>query len=215
VRIAGGYVTKIKTVDVQQINSIDGWEIITQIQFEINDNLAIELQGGYGDLAINQNDAVNQWNWPFWERFYGNYVRSLVSQDSNYSVKLTPIQHLYIIPVELNMKIGYPITSKLRPYLKLGGGVVFYERNLRLNEKWNKYFPELDYYFRYQYDNHADKKTGQKYYLNMSLGSDYQFSKHFGLLFGLNYKHFLDMKNERTFPIESLGSANLGLIFYY
>lgn len=215
VKMAGGYTTQLKMINTKQLKSIAGWEAITQLQFEINDHLAMVLQGGYGDLTIDQNDAVEQWNWPFWERFYGNYIRSLVSQDSNYAVELTPIQHLYIIPVELTIKLAYSITAGLRPFLKFGGGVVFYERHLRLNEKWTKYFPEIDYYFDYQYDNHADAKRGQKYYLNLTLGSDYQFSKHFGLYLDLNYRYFLDMKAENRFPLFSSLCTNLGFIFYY
>ena len=215
IELHGHYASGLLLRSGEQLQSIDGTGLGLELQGKLASWLTIVLSTAYSDLTIEQNDAVEQWDWPFWNRFYRNYTQSLVTQDTNYAVVMTPNQNIYMIPVILNLKGYYPLKKRFLSFLGIGAGIVFYERNLRLNERWSKYFPEIDYTFEYQYDNHAHVKKGQVFRVDLSVGSEYRFAEHFALSGGVVYQHYLVTKRERDFPLKSLVQALLGLVFYY
>jgi len=215
IELHGHYASGLHLRSGEQLQSIDGTGLGVDLQGKLSSWLTIALGTAYSDLTIEQNDPVEQWNWPFWNRFYRNYTRSLVTQDTNYAVVMTPNQHIYMIPVVLTVKGYYPLKKRFIPFLGIGAGIVFYERNLRLNERWSKYFPEIDYTFEYQYDNHAHVKKGQVFRIDLSLGSEYRFAEHFALSGGVIYQYYLVPEREPDFPLKSLFKARLGLVLYY
>jgi opacity protein-like surface antigen len=197
-----------------KLRSISGGGFDVRLHVPLSTRLSLILEGGYFDTSIDQEDAVEQWNWPFWERFYGNYVRSLVGRDRNYAVDLNPKQHLYMIPVQLGMRFEYPL-NPFRPFLIASAGVVFYERNLQLNEQWTKYFPEIDHRFKYEYDNHADVRKGEVFSARIGAGTEFILNNSFALTAELSYRYYQVRKSDRLFPLESSLGIRLGLVFYY
>jgi len=197
-----------------KLRSIRGDGLSVQLDFRLSKRFTFLLEGGYFDTAVDQEEAVEQWNWPFWERFYGNYVRALVSRDSNYAVDLDPEQHLYMIPVQFGLRYDIPAGS-FRPFISAAAGVVFYERNLRLNEEWTKYFPEIDHRFRYEYDNHADVRKGEVFSAMLGAGTEYVLNESFALTAGLYYRYYQVRESDRLFPLESSIGISLGLVLYY
>lgn len=209
-----GYLQQVRLPSGLRLKSISGDGFEVQTDFRLSERFSLLLEGGYYDAAIDQDDAVELWNWPFWERFYRNYVRSLVSRDSIYSVVLTPNQNLYMIPVMLGLEYEFPV-NRFKPFVSIFGGVTFYERNLRLNEKWTKYFPDLDYRFQYEYDNHADVRKGEVISGILRLGTAYVLNQSFALKMSVNYRYYYVTDSDRNFPLRSSIGIGGGLVFYY
>ena len=215
IQIGGSYAMTPQLTGGQGLIKASGPGFYSIIHFEIGSDLTISLAGGYNSISIEQDDAVEQWNWPFWQRFYRNYTRSLVSTDSNYTVTMTPNQHIYTIPVVISLNYYLPLESVIQPFISIGGGMVFYERNLRLNEVWTKYYPETGGTFQYEYDNHAGSKTGNAFLIRAAIGIESRFTEFFGLSFDISYSKYYIRANDLDFPLQDNLNLAMGLVFYY
>ncbi len=215
IQITGGYSQDMGMEADKLLKRIKGPAAGAVIHLNLTDYLSVSLEGSYADLTIDQDDPVEQWNWPFWQRFYRNYVRNLVNSDPNYSVVLTPMQNMYMIPVVVAVNGFLPVNDWISPFISLGGGMVFYERNLRLNEAWTKYFPEIDNYFNYEYDNHAGSKKGQAWLARIAVGAEFHIWESFGLSTDLAYTHYFLQQHDTFFPLRSDLSVRAGIVFYY
>lgn len=214
IQVYGNYTGHAALVEDQQLRYARGPGFGALMQFRLSQMFSLCLEGNYSDLKIEQNQAVEQWNWPFWETFYGNYIRSLVNQDSNYAVNLNPNQNLYLIPVIFSVQIELPM-KMYTPFLRIGSGWVFYKRNLSLNENWQKHFSEPDYTFEYEYDNHAPPKEGQVPAFKATLGVEYRLFSTLGVSPSFTFfQYFFDDKKE-ALPLKSAWQLDVNLAFYY
>jgi len=218
VKLYTSYCHHIELESGQQLNSVNGIGFGLAVTFKINRFFAIGLDGGYSDLKIDQDDAVANWDWGFWNRFYGNYARDLQQRDPNYVANFTPNQRLHLIPVHLFAEARLPMGSFFTPYLNFGGGVYFYERNLSLREQWQKYFPQIDYTFQYEFDNFANVRKGNVFGLRFGIGGSFSLSKHFGIDMNGKY-HYVgrlkDYGNYENFPMKSWIELGIGMKFLY
>ena len=218
VTIYTSYCHHLKLESGAQLNSINGLGMGLALNFQINRFLNIGLDGGYSDLKIDQDDAVKNWDWGFWNRFYGNYVKDLQQRDPNYVATFTPNQRLYLIPIHLFIECRFPRLSFFTPYLNFAGGVYFYERNLSMREEWKKYFPQIDYTFQYEFDNFANVRRGNVFGLRVGIGGSFSVSKHFGIDINGRYHHIGRLKdygNYENFPLKSWIEFGIGAKFLY
>ncbi len=218
VTVYSSYHHHLKLASGAQLNAVDGFGAGLSLSFRINKFIAIGLEGGYSDLKIDQDDAVKNWDWGFWNRFYGNYVKDLQQRDPNYVATFTPNQRLYLISIHLFIETRIPRLSFFTPYLNFAGGVYFYERNLSMREEWKKYFPQIDYTFQYEFDNFANVRKGNVFGLRIGIGGTFSLSKYFEIDMNAKYHHISRLKdygNYEHFPLKSWIEVGIGLKFLY
>lgn len=215
IAIQGGYWHHGQLVTGQKFKSIAGPGGDIGLRVGLNRCLAINLTGSYGDLAVNQEDAIEQWDWAFWQRFYRNYVRDLIQRDPNYTAILTPKQKLLLKSVQASVRIRWPIRAWLAPFADFGAGISFYERNLRLQEHWQKYFPDSNYTYSYSYDNHAEFRQGKVYPILAGVGFELGLAKDLALEFGGQLYHLWLPDPDKNFPLKNVWQLKAGLLFRY
>jgi opacity protein-like surface antigen len=202
----------------QRLKDIGGLGIGTSILLNINQFISIGIDGGYNDMKVKQDNVVEHWDWKFWDKFYADYIYDLQKKDSTYKSDLTPYQGIYNIPIHLMVFLKIPNRTEFTPYLSIGGGVYFYERNLWLEEKWSKYYPEKDYTFNYSFNNYAEVRKGKVLGFKFGIGTTYSVSEHLNLnLFG-EYHQAIEINNFGNydqFPLCSFFNLSVGLSFLY
>ncbi len=201
----------------QQLREVQGWGGGITVQLPIASVLSIGLQGDYRDLAIDQENAVEQWRWAFWERFYRNYVRDLQARDPSYSASLVPEQRLYLVELAARMNVHWPPKGKARVRLAFGTGPWFYTRTLRLHERWQKRFPELGHTFAYEYDNYAEERKGVVYGASVCGGVEVELQRYLRLGAEVCFGKVLRVRGSdyENFPVHSLGSLRCAVLFAY
>lgn len=176
------------------VNSIKGYGGGASVRFRVHEYAALLVGVGYGELDISEIDPITKWDWEYWKRLYRNHVVSLlgdsayfngrleslrnitaerltagkwVGKDSLYSVQLTPVQYMNIIPVSLSFAFTFPLTENLQVDAYAGSTLLVFERNLFLDEQWTKRrmadagpVSGNLYVFSYGYRNFAPPKTG-------------------------------------------------------
>ncbi|APF17262.1 hypothetical protein Calab_1775 [Caldithrix abyssi DSM 13497] len=198
----------------QGLKSVAGPGAGAHIRFAAGDRWNVTLSGGYLDLNIDQADPIPHWNWAFWDRFYGNYIRDL-QRDSNYVADLTYRQKLSLIPAVLRIGYHQPIGKRFALDVQLGGGLYLFKRTLAVHEKWTKHFPEKNYSFTYAFDNHAPPHSGNIPAAVLGLEAIYHFKQYLHFNFGLNYHYFFQTEKKTYFPFEQLLQLQIGLQFVH
>ncbi len=198
----------------QGINSVNGPGAGAIVKFGITSNLQAGIIGGYNNLTIDQPDPIPHWNWEFWNRFYGNYIRDL-QRDSNYVADLSYQQRLNVIPVLLMIGYQQNLGSRFKVSLSLAGGIYLLKRTLSVHERWSKRFPEKDYTFSYQFDNHANPHSGNIPGILTELEASYRIRKFTWLNLGLSFNQFFGTDKEQYFPFKQLLQMRLGIQFTY
>ena len=213
----GCYFHHLSLKSGEKLNLINGYGSGVSIRFRINKFLAMGIECAYNNLKIDQDDAVEQWNWKFWEKFYGAYIRDLQERDSNYVVILTPFQYINIIPVHLVAIAHFPNRTIFTPSLSIAGGVYFYKRNLWLREQWQKHFPDLNYTYEYEFNNYAEAHRGRVYGARVGFGGYIALSKYMKLNLMGKYHHIINIGREENydnFPMNSFFEFSLGVSFF-
>jgi len=189
------------------------------VRFEITPLLSLGLSGGYADLKIDQDRAVDRWNWGFWERFYRNYVQDLQQRDPNYVATFTPNQRLQLLPALMWAEVDLPLRMAVRPRVSLGVSLYRYRRTLTLHERWEKRFPELNYSYVYEFDNHADNRSGTLFGLVGGAGVRrplYRFVEvHAQGRYHWVFQRWARHDAYRYFPLKRFLEASLGVVFRY
>lgn len=219
ITILGSFLQGIDFKSGEGLNAIGGFGGGAHLRFQMTHLLSLGASVGYADLEIDQDDALNRWQWGFWDRFYREYVRDLQQRDPNYVATLTPIQRLHFIPVHLTAEMRLPLRIGVKPYLTSGISLYRYERTLTLHERWQKRFPELNYTYEYEYDNHAEDRSGTLFGFLGGIGGRmhlYRFveidlqGRYHGIL-----KRWSRHEAYRYFPMKSFIDVSLGVVFTY
>lgn len=201
----------------QQLRRATGWAAGGPASLRLSRFVSVGITAGYCDLMIEQDRAVEQWNWAFWQRFYGNHVGDLQSRDTSYRATLTPEQHLYMIQVVPFIALHWPEGGVATLYLETGAGPWFFERTLRLHEVWEKKFPELNHVFVYDYYNHAEVRKGVVYTATFQLGVEFLAQRF--LRFRLSGRYSTVFPTGRSdyerFPVTSLAELGCALVCVY
>lgn len=214
----GCYFHHLSLKSGEKLNLINGYGSGVSIRFRINKFLAMGIECAYNNLKIDQDNAVEQWNWKFWEKFYSTYIHDLQKSDSNYVAVLKPFQRISIIPVHLTVVACFPNKTFFTPELNMAGGVYFYKRNLWLSEQWQKNFPDLDYTYEYEFNNYAEVHEGRVYGAQVGLGGNIALSKYIKLTLMGKYHHIIQIGREENyddFPMDSFFEFSAGVSFFY
>jgi|GEM_PF-2411923 len=222
------------------INGIDtvtasaGSGIKGSINLSLSKNFGLEFGVGYLSMKIDQNSAVNQWNWSYYDSVYANKLYYYI-QSGEYDIEQHPQQQITIIPFEVALNYSVSLSKAIEPYILGGVGIFSYKRNLWLDETWGEGYklPQDSIYYEYRFNHYAPPKKGAIPYLRLgagvnftlmqylSLGVDYELNhipfrkgsisyRVYDILFTENYYRQID-----NFPFDDIGKITLSLNFNY
>ncbi|MBE2279529.1 MAG: hypothetical protein IAE91_03990 [Ignavibacteriaceae bacterium] len=200
------------------VTSASGMGVTARVNIELFSNFYLSVNGGYQNFTVEQDSAVNQWNWVFWrDRYEGSIKADLADTASGLRASFNPFQSMNAFPVYLTFTYEFEVLDnfKVRPFA--GGGVYFYTRSLYMEENWSRYYKDIDYTFAYSYKNFAPDKAGNPLFITGGLNLSYPFADYFRLNAEFQYSHFLSIEKMGfdEMPFENLLNFKLGLTFSY
>lgn len=163
-------------------------------------------------LAITQNEAIDRWDWAYWELEWRNQSQILL-RSPDYTAEQIPVQNATMM------------SGSLMPSLSVGGGRVdariaagpsltYFARSLYLDEHWSRYYPESDHTVDMAFRTYAEDKTGYEIGVDARVSADYRLSSLFALSAGVHYRRFLSDDGARL-PLNDFVALQLALAFRY
>jgi hypothetical protein len=211
-----GYSSPVsKRISVNEISAVGGG---LEIQVKVYDFLSVSIAGGYDLYSLQQDNAIAQWNWRFWEQRYRGIVRADTAADPSLKASLNPVQKMDVVPLMLNINGSFEVFNNFIIRPSVGAGVYFYTRRMYLHEYWEKQFTASDYTFEYNYRNFAQDKTGNPFFLTSGISFDYQLAEYLSLSTSFNYIKMAKTPDEygySEFPFEDALNIKFGLNFLY
>lgn len=189
------------------------------VYFTVSDFLTLGVVGGYQLYSINQDSALTQWDWYFWNvRYRGSVQADLADSALKLSATFNPIQKMDFLPVMLNLKSNFSLSENFTFSPIVGGGIIFYTRRLYLEEDWTRRFDKIDYTFSYRYRNFTDDKKGNPFFVMVGFNLSYHLGEIANLSADFVYNHIL--KTEGKYGYDQLPFSNsygirLGINFLY
>ncbi len=202
-----------KRLAVNKIDAVGGG---AEIHFKISESINAGLIIGYQLYSLQQDSALAQWNWKFWNTRYRDRVKADLQADPTLSASINPVQKMDVIPLMLNLSFDISMNEKFLITPSIGGGVLFYTRRLYLIEDWQKRFN--NYTFEYSYRNFAQDKSGNPATVIGGVEVSYNFTKFFLLAGSVNYMQVIKTKGSlgyEEFPFNNTINAKIGLTFLY
>lgn len=211
--IEGGYVLGIPKDSLIEAAKGPGYEI--SFRWRVSNTLSLLVSSGHWYLAIDQENAHKILDWPYWRQIYGAVVYQ-ADMDPIYDVTIEPRQDLKIKPFELGISWQ---NSKSTPFQiggTLSGGYVWYQRQLYIEEFWDKYFPTIDYTFSYDFQNRSDAKKGYLWAVTPAAFASYHLSDAISLSMTVKWKcYFPHGKNADFFPLKNHYRLSCAIHFLY
>lgn len=204
-----------KRLMVTKIDAVGGG---AEVSFSIYKNLEISFSGGYSLFSLQQDSAIQQWNWRFYTERYAGIIRDNLRADSTLAAYLNPVQKMDLVPFQISLKGNFNPIKNLYLKPQIGAGIYFYTRRLYLEERWRKIFYEANYTFEYSYRNFASNKYGNPAGVFASIEFDYQPSEIFTIGTSFGYNYFLKTKGIMgfdQFPIQDYLNFKIFLTFLY
>ena len=204
-----------KRLSVSTINGVGGG---LEINIKVYDFLSVSISGGYGLYSLQQDDAIAQWNWKFWEQRYRGIVRADTAADPYLKASLNPVQKMDAIPLIIRINGLFSISDGLTIKPSAGAGVLFYTRRMYLHEYWEKKFTSADYTFEYDFRNFAQDKTGNPFLLSTGVDIDYAVTDYLSLNTGFSYIKIAATPGKygySEFPFDDEVYIRIGLNFLY
>jgi len=187
-----------------------------KVNFKTFDNFYISIVAGYQSYSIDQDSALTQWKWNFWDNRYYGSIRADLTDTAKYKLTITPTQGMNTLPVSL--MVGYEAKLgdlSIKPYA--GAGILFFTRWFYVVEDWTKKLSKLDAQFNYNYRNFAPSKYGNPLMLHGGLSLKYPVFDYVSLTGDLNYTYFVetDGMGYSELPFRNNLNFKLGLSFSY
>lgn len=187
-----------------------------KVNFKTFDNFYISIVAGYQSYSIDQDSALTQWKWNFWDNRYYGSIRADLTDTAKYKLTITPTQGMNTLPVSL--MVGYEAklgALSIKPYA--GAGILFFTRWFYVVEDWTKKLSKLDAQFNYNYRNFAPSKYGNPLMLHGGLSLKYPVFDYVSLTGDLNYTYFVetDGMGYSELPFRNNLNFKLGLSFSY
>lgn len=186
------------------------------VSVKVFNNFYLTVYTGYQSYSIDQDSALTQWKWNFWDNRYYGSIRADLTDTAKYSLVITPNQGINSIPVAL--KIGYEAKIgelSVRPYI--GAGILFFSRWFYVEENWTKKLSKLDNTFNYSYRNFAPSKQGNPIMLLGGLSLTYPLIDYINVKGEFNYTYFVETEGMgySVLPFSNNLNFKLGLSFSY
>ncbi|MFH0989358.1 MAG: hypothetical protein V1799_05000 [bacterium] len=216
INIYSSYTAELsKRLKVTDASAVGGG---VELRMNLTGRFYLSVIGGYDLFSIQQDSALERWNWRFWNERYKGIVKDNLNSDTSLSASLSPVQKMDGLSLMLRLSTDLQPAANVTVTLFVGGGVMFYTRRMYLIEEWQKRFSAIDYTFEYSYRNFAQNKLGNPIILNGGFGAEYQFSEIVTLNGAVQYHHVLATPgklNYDEFPLSSMLSFHVGLRFLY
>lgn len=204
-----------KRLMVTKIDAVGGG---IEVSFSVNKYLELSLSGGYSLFSLQQDSAIQQWNWRFYTERYAGIIRDNLRADSTLAAYLNPVQKMDLVPFQISLKGIFTPAKNFYVKPQLGAGIYFYTRRLYLEERWRKIFYEANYTFEYSYRNFASNKYGNPAGIFGLIEFDYQPSEIFTIGTTFGYTYFFRTKGKMgfdQFPIQDYFNFKIILTFLY
>lgn len=188
------------------------------VGFNVSDLFTVTFSGGYQLFNIDQDSALAQWNWLFWETRYRGNIQAAIQSDPAMKGILTPIHKMDFFPVLIKFSKEFKLFNNLFVKPEIGGGMIFVTRRLILEETWSRYFDQINYNFQYSYYNFADDKKANPVALYGGLNLSYEFAPGYRIHSDFNYLQILKTEDKfgyNAMPFENSLNIKLGLTFLY
>lgn len=186
------------------------------VNIKVFNDFYLILDAGYQSYSIDQDSALTQWKWNFWDNRYYGSIRADLTDTAKYSLVITPNQGINSVPVSL--KIGYEAKIgdlSIRPYA--GAGILFFSRWFYVEENWTKKLTKLDNTFNYSYRNFAPSKQGNPIMLLGGINLIYPLIDYISVKGEFNYIYFVETEGMgySELPFSNNLNFKLGLSFSY
>jgi hypothetical protein len=134
-------------------------------------DLSLSVGLGYERYEVDQDSALQKWNWTFWNDRYAGLVQSIIRgpDSSIITASLVPNQRMQAFPITL--ALHYPVIEgeDLSVVPSVGGGMLFFTRKLYLQETWTRYFASVDHTYGYTFEQFSNPKVGNPLFAMASL----------------------------------------------
>lgn len=204
-----------KRLLVTKIDAVGGG---AEVSFSLIKGFEISITGGYSLFSLQQDSAIQQWNWRFYTERYAGIIRDNLRADSTLAAYLNPVQKMDLVPLQVSLKGVFQPFKNIYVKPQIGAGVYFYTRRLYLEERWRKIFYEANYTFEYSYRNFASNKYGNPVGVFGLVEFDYQPSGIFTVGTAIGYNYFIKTPGKMgfdQFPINDYINFKIFLTFLY
>jgi len=209
----GGY-SKATGID-RSYTKLDGYGFEICANWQLRSRLSAGLTTDHYYYTIEQQDAVKNWGWSYWQKIYNGVIATL-QNDPTYDVRLQPHQILKTKSIDLNGELRLPFGKYLTVRSDVRGGLVWYSRQLWLHEFWTRYYPSIDYTFKYDFRNYANARCGWVYDLAASVGAELYLTHSVSVSVQVGYTHYLrERRDAEFFPLRNNILINYGVILNY
>jgi len=202
-----------KRLNVQSASAIGGG---AEMRMNVFENISIGVSAAYASYAIDQTDALNQWNWNFWNDRYYPKIQSDMRADPNLSAQIGSVQKMDAIPVMFSVFYSFAAGERFTIAPNVAGGISFFTRKLYADETWTKQFPQAGYTLTYNLRNFAPDKKGNVFALALGCDAAYRISSDVNLSANVQYKTYVSSSSGYAdFPFDDECVITLGLTFLY
>ncbi len=210
IEISGSYLFAGSMSD--GVTSSSGPGTALSLEFQPMRILGVAVGAQLHRIGITQDDAVDRWNWGYWELEWRNQSEILL-RSPDYSAEQTPVQHATLISGSLMPMLSVG-SGQIRARIAAGPSVTYFARSLYLDEHWTRYYPESDHTVEMSFRNYAEDKTGYEFGADAKISADYHLSSLLGVTAGVHYRRLFH-DGSAYFPLNDLVAIHLALAFKY
>lgn len=218
ISFSGDYIASFgKQMDVTKADGVGG---SVRIDFQVFDFLSIGLSGGYNHFSVEQDSALEKWDWRFWDiRYRGSVSSDLKDTTFGLSAFWKPVQSIDAFPVIITINGDFTLFGALNVQPYVGGGMFFYTRNMYLEETWNRVYKNPEQYkFSYTYRNFAPSKSGNPFLVTGGLRIDYPLTEIINIMAEFSYRKIIETEGKYGFDealFTDMMNVKLGFLFAY
>lgn len=181
------------------------------IHFRAPGALGIAVAAGLHRLDIDQREAIERWDWGYWELQWENETDILL-RSPDYEARQVPVQSAVLISGALMPTLNLD-HGRITAQLAVGPSVTYFARRLYLDEQWQRYYPDADHTFEIAFRNYAEDRTGAEIGGDARVSAAYRVSSLFDLTAGIYYRRLF--RESAQLPLNDFIGAQLGLAFTY